>query len=151
MKVAALLLGLCLLGNPYIVEAATYKWVDEAGKVHLSDRVPAKYKDKAILIGKKHTNTMGLKAANRAAEAVFREKALAKIKAKSNQVAKSQQSNAQALYSSSRNRDASSCKAKKAAYSESKSCFSSCGTRLYNGGINNSGCGHCKNVSRPSC
>lgn len=151
MKVAALLVSLCLLCNPCVVKADTYKWVDETGKVHLSDRVPPKYKDKAVLIGKTRTNTMGLKAANSAAEAVFRKKALAESKAKSKPAAKLRQSNARVLFSSSHNRDANSCTAKKAAYSESKSCFSGCRRKYKNGTVNIAACGHCENVSRPNC
>lgn len=153
MKVAALLLGLCLLSNPYPAEAVTYKWVDEAGKVHLSDRVPAKYKDKAVQIGKQRTNSMGLKEGNDAREQVFRKKALAAHQAKSKlrQAAKQRQRNLQALSPSSNKKPVNTCKAKKAAYDESKACFESCGTRLHNGGVNNSACGHCSNAKRPNC
>ena len=132
------------------VQAEIYKWVDENGKTHFGDRVPEKYQKKAGNVEVKiHQPTEEdiAEAENRNAE-LINSRMLMETSNRSTRTSQSATRRKTKQYSSDYDRQMSE-------YRESKSCYASCqvrrpksprGSGSY---LDNSACGHCKNVSKP--
>ncbi|MCX2979565.1 DUF4124 domain-containing protein [Halieaceae bacterium IMCC14734] len=136
-------------------QAEIFKWVDENGKTHFGDRVPEQYQEKADNV-----------------EVNIRQPTAAEI-AEAEQRNSAMSSSRQSMESSSRStrsskttdRDIVKQHEKKydsdydrqmAEYNASKSCYAGCQVRTPKsplvGGtfLDNSNCGHCKSVKKPS-
>jgi hypothetical protein len=132
------------------VQAEIYKWVDENGKTHFGDRVPEKYQQKAGNVEVKiHQPTEEdiAEAEDRNSE-LINSRMLMESSNRSTSTSRSAPRKKTRQYASDYDRQM-------AEYRESKSCYAACQVRTPKsprvGGtyLDNSACGHCKNVTKP--
>ncbi len=148
---------LLLLSVP--AQAEIYTWVDENGKKHFGDRVPEKYKTQADNV----ELNMYQPTAEEIAETQRRNQEMERTRRRMESSRRASSSSSRGGYvttaSTSKSRSSNSCADQKARYEEAKRCFAGCQTRVaappWQGRrgtvLNNDNCGHCTNVSKPSC
>lgn len=128
-----------------VANADTYMWIDNDGRKHYGDRVPTEYKDTAVKIGAKSTNTVELKSTN---------ESNARVLDKRDDHRSGNSAFSKTGAGSSGN--GVNCEEKKRAYQASRTCFSSCQQIMADRdgnirGSNNANCGHCRDLKRPNC
>jgi len=109
--------------------AEIYSWEDEEGKTHYGDSVPDEKADVQV-IPEVETNSINLEERNQEGRGIL----------SSSQSRETKRSTG--THQSEYDRQLQE-------YNESQACFASCRQHSA-GGYNNSACGHCKEVSRPS-
>ena len=137
-----------------IIHAGVYTWIDENGKKHFGDVIPPQYAGQVDDVEVEiHTPTEEQikKAKDRAAKGL--EKINNRTNTKHSRAAKSK-SQAQA-----KKKKSSDFESKMSEYRDSQACFVKCRRPIYVydrynqkrfRGYDNSACGHCKNVSKPT-
>lgn len=153
--------------------AGVYKWVDDKGAVNYGQKIPEKYKNQVKRVhiekrveryqpveekstGRVNTGRLNnysrpptLKDLDFYGKDYSKTELPAHMRPDPNINANVPKKRLYSRKGKTSKRD--SCSAKKAAYSRSLSCFRSCARPLPEGGTNNSGCGRCRSVSKPSC
>lgn len=132
---------LCLVLSLFVsfASAEVYTWVDENGKKHYGDSVPAKYQTQSKTVDTNDINTIQSVDPQHYAEpdygAAQNDGSDARSKLiKSNEPA-------------SRQND--SCEQQLEAFKRSQACYGQCG--LVGGGINKARCSHCVDLKKPNC
>lgn len=150
----SLLVIACLTVFSLNAAAVTYTWVDEKGARHYSDKVPAKYRDKATVMGGKKANVMqSTKVPRRSQRYKPPATRSAKKATQSRYVKREKTPNiTPSQYSKM------SCNQQWRAFGMSEQCFSECAgprdTHKNRQGLRErsfANCGHCTDLKSPSC
>jgi hypothetical protein len=152
MKIKYLLIASLLFST--VIQAGVYTWIDENGKKHFGDVIPPQYAGQVDGVDVKiHTPTEEqIKSAkDRAAKGL--DKINSRTNTKKSRVTKSKKR------TQPKKKKSNDFDSRMSEYRDSIACFNKCRRPIYTynkynqkifHGYDNSACGHCKNVVRPT-